>query len=77
MPRGVQWDDLPKSVKDRIHDSRREKIAREAPLLPGQRLWQCCACGVLLRSYAAVERHIDTEGHRRVECVLKVDASPG
>ena len=70
MPRGVQWDDLPIEVRHRIAGSRREQRIRAASELPGQRLWQCCACGEVSKSYAAAEKHADDVGHRRIELVL-------
>lgn len=77
MARGeIRFEDLPIAVRHRIQDSRREKLAREKPEKPGARLFQCCACGHVSRSWAAAERHCDSEAHYRVELVLAVDTSP-
>lgn len=71
MGRGeIRIEDLPKNVRDRIEQSRREKLVRETPTMPGQKLWQCCACGTVSRSWSAAERHCDEQGHPRVELVL-------
>lgn len=79
MPRGeIRWEDLPASVRHRIQDHRDEERARAIPTVPGQKLWRCCSCGEILRSWAAAERHVDEQRHHRIECIVaKVDAAGG
>lgn len=70
MPRGVNWEDLPASVRHRIQDHRTEERVRATSPMPGQSRWLCCGCGEVLTSWAAAERHADEQGHTRIELVL-------
>lgn len=69
--REIRWEDLPAAIRHRIHDSRQTERRKAEPSQPGQKRWQCVACGEIHKSWAAAERHADDEGHRRIELILE------
>ncbi len=72
MTARVRLDQLPPKVRAQVLaqlDTRPRRSRGSAGTVRGGK-WRCHTCGTVSTTWTGAQRHADTEGHRRIDCVL-------